>query len=276
MSVLLHISDPHFGTEQAPVLEALLAFARALAPDLVVLSGDITQRARASQFRAARAFVDRLAPRALVAIPGNHDLPLFNVAARLVAPYAGFRAAFGQALEPVHDAGALLVVGHNTTRPWRHADGEISADQAAASARRFAAAGPEQLRVAVVHQPVAVTETSDRENLLHGREHAVRRWAEAGCDLVLGGHIHLPFVVDLCTRIAALARPVWAVQAGTAVSSRVRSSVPNSVNVIRHDPAAAQRECMVERWDCPPAASGGFALERSTRLALGPGSADAR
>lgn len=268
MSVLLHLSDPHFGTEQTPVVEALLAFACEQAPDLVILSGDITQRARAHQFRAARAFMDRLAPRALIAIPGNHDIPLFNIAARAFEPYAGFRAALGPELEPWLDAGDLLVIGLNTTRPWRLSDGEVSARQVAGSARRFAAARPGQLCIAVVHQPVAVTEPSDQENLLNGRDVAVRGWAEAGCDLILGGHIHLPFVVDLRTRFDGLARPVWAVQAGTALSSRVRGNVPNSVNVIRHDQAARPRECTVERWDCG-AASGRFALERSVRLTLG-------
>lgn len=267
MSVVLHLSDPHFGTEQAPVVSALLALAEAQAPDLVVLSGDITQRARAHQFAAARDFFDRLAPRALLAIPGNHDIPLFNVAARAVLPYAGYRAAFGPDLEPAHEAADLVAAGLNTTRPWRHSDGEVSARQVARSSRRFAAAPAAALRIAVVHQPVAVTEGSDRENLLHGREAAVRRWAEAGCDLVLGGHIHLPFIVDLRTRFAALARPVWAVQAGTALSSRVRDGVPNSVNVIRHDASLRRRECTVERWDCTLAA-GGFVLERSVRLAL--------
>ncbi len=267
MSVVLHISDPHFGTEQAPVVAALLALAEAQAPDLVVLSGDITQRARQHQFRAARAFVDRLAPRALLSIPGNHDLPLFNVAARALRPYAGYRAAFGADLEPAHMAADLVVAGLNTTRPWRHSDGELSARQVERSSRRFAEAPAAALRIAVVHQPVAVTEAADRDNLLHGREEAVRRWAEAGCDLVLGGHIHLPFIVDLRTRFQALARPLWAVQAGTALSSRVRGKVPNSVNVIRHDAAARPRECTVERWDCGVAA-GRFVLERSVRLAL--------
>ena len=88
MSVLLQISDPHFGTEQAPVVDALLTLAHAQRPDLVVLSGDITQRARRAQFAAARRFVERLAPSALLAIPGNHDIPLFNPVARLLWPYA--------------------------------------------------------------------------------------------------------------------------------------------------------------------------------------------
>src|SRR6476661_987702 len=103
MSLLMQISDTHFGTEQGDVVEALVRLVREQAPDLVMLSGDITQRARRRQFAAARAFVDRLAPVPLVAIPGNHDIPLFNVALRLMAPYANYSRAFGAELEPVFE-----------------------------------------------------------------------------------------------------------------------------------------------------------------------------
>ncbi|MBA3598832.1 MAG: metallophosphoesterase [Methylibium sp.] len=247
MSVLLQISDTHFGTEQAPVVEALVRLAHAQAPDVVVLSGDITQRARASQFRDARAFVDRLRAPALLVIPGNHDIALFNLAARLFAPYANHRRAFGYELEPQFESPDLLVLALNTTRFWRHTDGEVSAKQIERVARRLGAAHAAQLRIVVVHQPVAVTQACDEENLLHGREAAVRRWAEAGCDLILGGHIHLPFVLPLSERYALLPREMWAVQAGTAVSARVRGDAPNSVNLIRH--GTTRRRCRIERWD---------------------------
>lgn len=90
MTTLLQISDAHFGTEQPPVVQALLQLARGQAPDLVVMSGDITQRARRSQFKAARAFVDQLKPAALLTIPGNHDIPLFNLTLRAFAPYSNY------------------------------------------------------------------------------------------------------------------------------------------------------------------------------------------
>ena len=129
MTVLLHASDPHFGTEQLPVMQALLRFSRAQAPDVLVLSGDITQRARASEFRAARAFVDALGVPTLLAIPGNHDIPLFNLAARLCWPYANHCKAFGADLEPEFDSPGVLVLTVNTTRRLRHKDGEVSAAQ---------------------------------------------------------------------------------------------------------------------------------------------------
>lgn len=244
MTTLLQISDTHFGTEQAPVVQALTALARQQRPDVIVLSGDITQRARPAQFAAARAFADSLgAP--LLAVPGNHDIPLFDVWTRLRQPYARYSAAFGADLEPVHTTHDLLVVCVNTTRAWRHKDGEISAQQIERVAQRVAAAAPAQLRVVVVHQPVAVPRTQDEPDLLHGHAPALQRWAQAGADIVMGGHIHLPYVMAL----PGLARPMWAVQAGTAVSARVRAGVPNSVNLLRWGADSQPGCCKAEQWD---------------------------
>ena len=244
MSVVLQVSDLHFGTEQPPVVEALVALARQQRPDLLVLSGDITQRARPSQFRAARAFMDRLgAP--VLAVPGNHDIPLFDLWARLRRPYARHIAAFGPELEPVHSSPDLMVVCVNTTRAWRHKHGEVSALQVERVACALASAKAAQLRVVVVHQPVAVTRAEDVPNRLRGHAAALHRWSAAGADLIMGGHIHLPYVMTL----HGLARPMWAVQAGTAVSTRVRERVPNSVNLLRWVADSPQGCCLIEQWD---------------------------
>lgn len=260
MTVLLQVSDAHFGTEQPQVVEALAALARQQQPDLVVLSGDITQRARPAQFRAARAFADRLgAP--VLAVPGNHDIPLFNLWARLWRPYAHYRAAFGSELEPVHRAQDLLVVGVNTTRAWRHSDGQVSSAQIARAAGLLAQARPEQLRVVVVHQPIAVSFAEDRSSRLHGHRQAMQHWAAAGADLVMGGHIHLPGVLAL----AGLARPMWAVQAGTAVSRRVRPGAPNSVNLLRWGRHSTPGCCRIEQWD-HAAGAGAFVCTRVSAI----------
>jgi 3',5'-cyclic AMP phosphodiesterase CpdA len=244
MSVLLHFSDSHFGTEQAPVLEALAALAQRQRPDLLVLSGDITQRATGSQFTAARAFTDRLnAP--LLALPGNHDIPLFDLRQRIFDPYARHRKAFGNVLEPTHASRELLVQCVNTTRWYRHKGGTVSSAQIERVASRLRAAHPSQLRVVVVHHPIAVLRATERHNLLHSHAEAQQSWATAGCDVVLGGHIHLPYVMAL----AGLARPMWAVQAGTCVSRRVRAGAANSVNVLRWGGDTAPGCCLIEQWD---------------------------
>lgn len=248
MSLLLHMSDTHFGTERPEVVAALLELARQQPPDVIVLSGDITQRATRAQYAAAARFVAQLPRAPLVAIPGNHDIPLFNLAARLFNPYGQHRRAFGPVLEPVFESDHWLVQAVNTTRRWRHADGEVSLAQVDRVAQRLLRARPGQLRVVVTHQPVSVTLPEDDTNLLHGRAHAVQRWSEAGADLILGGHIHLPFVQPLRPHFAGIPRHLWAVQAGTAVSARTRPQAPNSVNLIRHS-GTAPRAAGVERWD---------------------------
>jgi 3',5'-cyclic AMP phosphodiesterase CpdA len=259
VSVLLQVSDPHFGTERTPVVQALVSLAAQLRPDLVVLSGDITQRARAEQFSAARVAMDRLgAP--LLALPGNHDIALFDLWSRLIRPYARYSAAFGHNLAPVFASHDLLVLGVNTTRARRHKDGEVSSEQIDAVSQQLRHATHEQLRVVVVHQPIDVMRAEDLPNRLHNHTAAQQAWAAAGADVVMGGHIHLPYVMPL----PGLARPMWAVQAGTSVSSRVRSGVPNSVNVVRWSPAAG---CVVEQWDFSAAAS---AFERVASTPLKP------
>lgn len=142
MSVLLQISDTHFGTEQPQVVEALVALAAQQRPEVVVLSGDITQRARPAPFRAAKVFVDRLGAPVLT-IPGNHDIALFDLWARLTHPYACYAKVFGADLEPVHSSPDLLVVGVNTTRKWRHKNGELSKAQIDRVAKLLTAASPQ-------------------------------------------------------------------------------------------------------------------------------------
>lgn len=245
MSVLLQVSDTHFGTEQPAVVDALVALAARLQPTLTVLSGDITQRARTAQFQAAFNFVRRIGT-PFIAIPGNHDIPLVNLLARLHSPYAKYQAVFGHDLEPAFMSRDLMVLCVNTTRSYRHRHGEVSMVQIERIEAQLSRATAQQLRVVVAHQPMAVQHVSDTVHLVRGHALALKRWASAGADIVLGGHIHLPYVQAL----QQAARPMWVVQAGTAVSNRVRPLAPNSVNVL----GWAVREgtasyCQIAQWD---------------------------
>lgn len=272
MTLLIQISDTHFGTEQPRVMEALTRFVHEEAPQLIVVSGDITQRARRKQFTAARRFIDGLKVPAVLAIPGNHDIPLFNLAARFFSPYANYQRAFGVDLEPAFTTPQMLVLAVNTTRPYRHTDGEISPAQMERVATRLAQAHAQQLRIVITHQPVSVIRHEDRCNLVRGHAAAIKRWAETGADLILGGHIHLPYVCELGTQYTNLPRRIWAVQAGTAVSRRIRHEAGNSVNLVRYR-KADPRGCIVERWDYRPALHK-FALADRHELDCGPLSHD--
>lgn len=264
MTVILQVSDPHFGTERAPVVEALVSLCHELSPDLLVVSGDITQRARTAEFAAAAAFVRRLRVPHVLALPGNHDVPLFNLLARALDPYAGYKRAFGAELEPSWSASDCLVLGVKTTRRYRHVDGEISGAQRERVATSLRQASREQLRIVVLHQPVAVPRHSEDKNVVHGHAEAVQAWSEAGADVILAGHIHLPFVLPLHDG-CALARPMWAVNAGTAVSSRVRWDAGNSVNVVRTAQPAVAGRCVVEHWAFAETSSA-FALSAELNL----------
>jgi 3',5'-cyclic AMP phosphodiesterase CpdA len=240
---LAHISDPHFGTEDAPVCAALRDSLLAAAPDLVVLSGDVTQRARVAQFRAARAFVDSLAPLPVLALPGNHDLPLFDLLRRFTDPYGHYRRHFCATPEPVWQGTEALVVGVDSTRVLRHKHGELPPPLVARVARQLAAAG-RRFRVVVLHHPLAGVEDSDRRNRVRGAEAALAAWTAAGADLFLGGHIHLPY----CVAVGAATQRAVLLQAGTAVSTRRRGGRPNSYHLI-HLEAAATRRMEIEQRD---------------------------
>ncbi|MDB5968543.1 MAG: 3,5-cyclic phosphodiesterase CpdA [Hydrocarboniphaga sp.] len=261
---ILHLSDTHFGTELSPVADALLRLSEAQAPQMAILSGDITQRAHRAEFAAAASFLECLEIPVL-ALPGNHDIPLFNLASRILSPYGNYRHALRAPLMPRFENEQLLALGVNTTRWYRHTDGEVSPGQIERIGARLGSAKPGQLRIVVTHQPVHVIEQRDLPNLLRGHQAAIRAWSAAGADLILGGHIHLPYARNLREHYPDLARPTWCVQAGTAISRRVRFEAPNSVNIIDYDSAA--RACLLQRWDFDRS-EGEFRLQGQTPMAL--------
>lgn len=249
MSLLLHVSDLHFGTERPEVVEALVRLSQALQPTMMVMSGDITQRARADEFEAAVAFERRMGVPSVV-IPGNHDIPLFHVIDRVFHPYGQHQNAFGQDLDPQRYLAPWWVVSVNTTRAYRHKNGEISVAQIEQVVRSLKQAPADVVKVVVVHQPLEVMREEDVEDRLRGHyREAQQAWSSAGADVILGGHIHYPYVMQLTD----VARATWVVQAGTAVSERVRDGVPNSVNVLRHhvemNDNVPVMHVDVEQWD---------------------------
>ena len=148
---LLQVSDPHFGTEQPKSVDALVRLVARRRPALVPLSGDVTQRATVAQFAAARAFVDRLLPVPVPAIPGNDDIPLFDLWSRLRRPYACHETALG----PVRDHEFIDAGWHllmlDTKRWWRHKNGEVSQEQLESTRQRLLATPPGVLKVVVTH-----------------------------------------------------------------------------------------------------------------------------
>ncbi len=218
---LVVVGDTHFGTVDPQVLDALMRDLREAPPTLVIIAGDLTQRARRSEFRAARAFIASL-PSPAIAIPGNHDLPLFDLPRRMLRPYARFRHYISAELEPVAIVDSVGVVGVNATRRLRHKHGVIDRTHVERAARRVRRMD-RPFRVVAAHQPLAALHADDEHNVARGGPRAIEQWLDAGADLFVGGHVHRGY----CLAVGRERRGIL-VQAGTAVSTRRRHGLPNS------------------------------------------------
>lgn len=246
---IAHLSDPHFGTVPPGVQEGLIARLRELKPDLILLTGDITQRARRGQFRQAKDFTHALKPFPMIAVPGNHDIPLYNIAARLLFPYRPFRRLFKDLVEKDYVHDGVRVTGLNSTSRWRFVQGDFDLERI----RRRIAAPYEgiKIRIAAFHHPMDCAKHVDDKNLLRGRDEAIRIFEEGEIDLVVGGHIHDPYVTLSDDRYPAVARRMVLSVAGTCLSWRTRADAPNSFNLIDVD-AAGEPRMAVTRYDMSP------------------------
>ncbi len=249
---IAHLSDPHFGTEVPEVVAALQAALPVLRPDAIVVSGDITQRARPAEFDAAARFVDSLPPVPKLLVPGNHDLPLFNLPLRLLLPDQGYRRVFG-APEQERHAGPLSFAGFDATLRWRHTRGDLQA--AHVQSRMAAVGGGAALRIAVMHQPLHTALEEDRDECLLSAAAIADALAGADTDLVLSGHVHMPLLADTRSVFPRLRRHFVLSGAGTAVSHRIRSGAPNSFNLLDIDENCLRITASLHAFD---AAAGRF------------------
>lgn len=213
MTRIAHLSDPHFGTEQPGLPDALIRHLATLAPDLILLSGDLTQRARPAQYQAARAFLAAL-PAPVLAIPGNHDAPLWNLPLRLTNPWRDWLRHLAHPLEGEWQDDRTLLIALNSANPRVWKDGRLSRAQLDHIATRCAAAGLRRRLVALHHPPEPPE--GEPPSLANAAE-IIAALERAGVDMVLSGHLHFTHVAPLRT-----APGILACQAGTCLSSRIR------------------------------------------------------
>jgi 3',5'-cyclic AMP phosphodiesterase CpdA len=235
MKCIAHISDLHFGTEDPSIAEALRKNLVSQDPSLVVVSGDLTQRARRRQFCAARAYLDTL-PRPQIVVPGNHDVPLYDVIRRFISPLGRYRRIISAEVDPWYEDSEIVLAALNTARSLTWKSGRISEEQIERVRERMCPGGRDKFKILVTHHPFIPPERDDVSGIdLVGRAAlALPVIDQCGVDLLLAGHLHLGYSGDVRTYFPATKRSMIVVQAGTAISRRRRSE-PNGYNILRLD-----------------------------------------
>ncbi len=257
MAKLIHLSDLHFGAHEPVLVTALEKRVPELKPDLVVISGDFTQRARAEQFEEAGAFLAclRHAGLEVLAVPGNHDIPLYDVLRRFLSPLTRYKRYIDDTLCPFIDIPGAAVMGINTARSFTFKNGHVSHEQMRFIEESFAHTNPSEPRILVTHHPLFALPVGDGPALSHtmdDQKSALEAIAEAGVDLLLAGHNHRASVND-ATKLAWGAGKSLVIQAGTATSTRTRDEM-QSFNLIEIDKSGCRVTIM--RWDGKDYASG--------------------
>jgi 3',5'-cyclic AMP phosphodiesterase CpdA len=245
LRVIAHLSDLHFGRVDRAILPVLIATVIAAKPHLVVVSGDLTQRARDCEFREARQFLAALPDPQLV-VPGNHDVPLYDVVARWLRPLTRFRRYISNDLEPCYADGEIAVLGINTARANTFKNGRINRRQVERISARLESCGKDVTRIVVTHHPFDPPQFTEGASLVGRASMAMAGFAHSRVDLVLSGHLHRSAAGDSVARYATSGRSVLLVQAGTATSTRRREEL-NSFNIIHIEGSRVSIDCMA--WE---------------------------
>ena len=240
MRTIVHLSDLHFGRVDQQLLDPLRTLVASLAPDVLVVSGDLTQRAKTEEFIAARAFLDTL-PGPQIVVPGNHDIPLYNVASRFLTPLRRYLRYVTLDLTPEYVDDEIAVLGLNTARSLTIKDGRVNPEQVALIRQRMSAVPKDVTRIVVTHHPFDLPQTFDKDDLVNRAPMAMRAFSECGVDLLLAGHLHASVAGNTAARYKIDGYAALMVQAGTATSTRGRGE-SNSFNVLKVENSAIRVE----------------------------------
>jgi 3',5'-cyclic AMP phosphodiesterase CpdA len=229
MRRILHLSDLHFGRINPALIDPLMRIVQEVDPHLVAISGDLTQRARSQQFREARSFLDTL-PKPQIVVPGNHDIPLYNVFARFFEPLTKYRRYITTDLQPVYQDDEIVFVGVNTARSSVFKGGRINETQVDSLREKFCSFGRGVVKAVVTHHPFDLPDGHNQKELVGRAKMAMTGLAQCGADLFLAGHLHISHTGHT-KRYNIEGHSALVVQAGTATSTRERGEA-NSFNLL--------------------------------------------
>ena len=260
MRTIVHLSDIHFGRVDYAIVDAVIKKINEIKPSLVVVSGDLTQRARSHQFVEARRFLDAL-PKPQIVVPGNHDIPMHNVFARFATPLEKYKKYITDDLQPFYADGEIAVLGINTARSSTIKGGRINERQIAVIRERFYNLKNETLKIIVTHHPFDLPEGFDEDDIVGRAKLVMQRIADYGADVFLAGHLHVTHIGDTAKRYKLdTGRSALVIQAGTATSTRGRGEA-NSFNVLEFE----NSRLVVKRLECQ-SAERGFLLAESQKF----------
>jgi len=230
MRTIVHLSDLHFGRLDRRVVGPLAAAIHSIAPDLMAVSGDFTQRARRNQFAAARDFLQSL-PYARLVVPGNHDVPLYDIATRFLSPLGRYRQFIADDLEPMFLDGEIVALGLNSARSLTFGRGRLNAQQIKNATDRLRQVPASLVKIVVTHHPFDLPDDYDPKHLVGRAQMAMAELASVGADLFLAGHLHVSHIGRTAERYQIAGHNALVVQAGT-LSTRRRGE-GNSFNILR-------------------------------------------
>jgi len=267
MARIAHLSDIHFGANDPNIVAATIDWLTEKRPDLVIISGDLTQRAREKQFQDAADYLGALRQNGLplLVIPGNHDVPLYDVFRRFASPLGRYKRYIAHDLCPWVETDEVAVLGINTARSLTIKDGRINEQQMQLIRQRFNNVTPDKTRILVTHHPLFALPIGRGNELgeAAGRhQDALQAINDAGIHISLAGHFHRTYA-EAASKMVAEAGPTLVIQAGTATSTRLRNQEPQSFNWLHVQPGN-QMELQVIVWngdDFQRASHVGFVLE---------------
>jgi 3',5'-cyclic AMP phosphodiesterase CpdA len=230
MRTIVHLSDLHFGRVDEATTQPLVRQINALQPHLIVISGDLTQRARSEQFQQAAQFLESL-PQPQIVIPGNHDVPAYNLYKRFLKPLRKYRRYVTSDLRPSYVDDEVAVFGLNSTRSFTTKHGRLRTRDVALVCAKLVKLTPKITKIVVSHHPFDLPANYSQRDLIRRADSAMRAFVECGVDIILSGHLHLSYTTHSAERYRIPGHSALIVHAGTAISNRHRGET-NSFNVL--------------------------------------------